>query len=129
MNLPLNLNISSPWIYQSENVEEEKLTHPVGNIYFGKSIQSFRLKTFLLVLGAGNSEEKDNFIQPKNYQLLLFKKRQNGWIKFFGGNSFGEGQSESQAAVVHLNFQAGSTFPVPVCTVSPGHWVNKADTQ
>ena len=34
-----------------------------------------------------------------------------------------------QAAVVHLNFQAGSTFPVPVCTVSPGHWVNKAGTQ
>ena len=129
MNLPLNLNIFSPWIYQSENVEEEKLTHPVGNIYFGKSIQSFRLKTFLLVLGASNSEEKDNFIQPKNYQLLLFKKRQNGRIKFFGGNSFGEGQSESQAAVVRLNFQAGSTFPVPVCTVSPGHWVNKADTQ
>ena len=23
------------------------------------------------------------------------------------------------AAVVHLNFRAGSTFPVPVCTVSP----------
>jgi len=31
--------------------------------------------------------------------------------------------------VVHWNFQARSTFPVPVCTVSPGHWVNKADTQ
>ena len=24
---------------------------------------------------------------------------------------------EARAAVVHLNFQAGSTFPVPVCTV------------
>ena len=35
----------------------------------------------------------------------------------------------SRAAVVHLNFRAGSTFPVPVCTVSPGHWVNKVDTQ
>ena len=34
-----------------------------------------------------------------------------------------------QAAVVHLNFRAGSTFSVPVCTVSPGHWVNIADTQ
>ena len=33
------------------------------------------------------------------------------------------------AAVVHLNFRTGSTFPVPVCTVMPGHWVNKADTQ
>jgi len=34
-----------------------------------------------------------------------------------------------RVAVVHVNFRAGSTFPVPVCTVSPGHWVNKADTQ
>ena len=30
-------------------------------------------------------------------------------------------------AVVHLNSRAGSTFPVPICTVSHGHWVNKAD--
>ena len=30
----------------------------------------------------------------------------------------------ARAAVVHLNFRAGSTFPVPVYTVSPGHWVN-----
>ena len=35
----------------------------------------------------------------------------------------------ARAAVVHLNFRAGSTFPVPVCTALPGHWVNKADTQ
>ena len=35
----------------------------------------------------------------------------------------------SRAAVVHLNFRAGSTFPVPVCTVSPGQCVNEADTQ
>ena len=35
----------------------------------------------------------------------------------------------SRAAVVHLNFRAGSTFPVRIWTVSPGHWVNKADTQ
>ena len=27
----------------------------------------------------------------------------------------------------HLKFRAGSIFPVQVCTVSPGHWVNKAD--
>ena len=33
----------------------------------------------------------------------------------------------SRAAVVHFNFRAGSNFPVPVCTVSPGLWVNKAD--
>ena len=31
------------------------------------------------------------------------------------------------AAVVHLNFRSGSTFPVPVCNVSPGHRVNQAD--
>ena len=30
---------------------------------------------------------------------------------------------------LNLNFRAGSTFLVPVCTVSPGRWVNKADTQ
>ena len=34
-----------------------------------------------------------------------------------------------RAAVVHLNFQSGSTFPVPFCTVPHGHWVNKADNQ
>ena len=37
--------------------------------------------------------------------------------------------SLSRAPVVHLNFRAGSTFPVPVCTVSPRHWLNKAGTQ
>ena len=35
----------------------------------------------------------------------------------------------SRAAVVHLNFRAGSTCLVPVCTVSPVNWVNNADTQ
>ena len=34
----------------------------------------------------------------------------------------------TRAAVVHLNFRAGSTFPVLVYTVPPGHWVNRADT-
>ena len=38
-------------------------------------------------------------------------------------------KQRTRAAIVYLNFRAGSTFPVPVCTVSPGHWVNKADTQ
>ena len=38
-------------------------------------------------------------------------------------------KTNTQAAVVDLNFRVGSTLPVPVCTVSPGHWVNKADTQ
>ena len=36
--------------------------------------------------------------------------------------------NNARAAFVHLNFPAGSTFPVPVCTVSTGHWVNKADS-
>ena len=35
----------------------------------------------------------------------------------------------SQAAIVHLNLRAGSTFPVPVSTVPHGHWVKKADNQ
>ena len=35
----------------------------------------------------------------------------------------------ARAAVVHLNFRVGSNFSVPVCTVSPGYWENKADTQ
>ena len=36
----------------------------------------------------------------------------------------------SRAVVVHFNFRAGSTFPVPVCTVPHGDWVNKkADNQ
>ena len=35
----------------------------------------------------------------------------------------------TRAAKVHLNFRAGSIFSVPVFTVFPGHWVNKADTQ
>ena len=30
--------------------------------------------------------------------------------------------------IVHFNFRAGPTFPVPVCTVPHGHWVYKADT-
>ena len=34
-----------------------------------------------------------------------------------------------RATVVHLNLRAGSTFPIPVCTVQHGHWVNKADNQ
>ena len=34
-----------------------------------------------------------------------------------------------RVAVGHLIFRAGSTFPVPVCTVAHGNWVNKADNQ
>ena len=39
------------------------------------------------------------------------------------------GEGVARVVVVHLNFRAGSTFPVPVFTVSPGQRVNKADTQ
>ena len=34
----------------------------------------------------------------------------------------------TRAAVVNLNFRAGSTLPVPVFTVPHGNWVNKAQT-
>ena len=37
--------------------------------------------------------------------------------------------NNARAAFVHLNFPAGSTFPVPVCTVPHGHLVNQADNQ
>jgi len=44
---------------------------------------------------------------------------------FLSFNQINVKTAKSWAAVVHLNFRAGSTFLVPVCTVSPGHWVNK----
>ena len=31
-----------------------------------------------------------------------------------------------RAAVVHLNFRAGSAFPVPVCTVPSSRWTRLA---
>ena len=43
------------------------------------------------------------------------------WITTFLGKS---SYSQSSAVVVH--FRARSTFSVPVCTVSPRRWVNKA---
>ena len=30
---------------------------------------------------------------------------------------------KARAAVIHWNFRVGSTFPVPVCTVPPGHCI------
>ena len=39
-----------------------------------------------------------------------------------------DGKVGRWTAVVHLNFRAASTFPVPGCTVSPVNWVNKSDT-
>ena len=38
-------------------------------------------------------------------------------------------ENKSRAVVVHFNFKAGSTFPVHVCTVPHGHWVNKEENQ
>ena len=47
-------------------------------------------------------------------------------LHFVSLNSFGEPEIRR---FVPLNLRAGSTFPVLVCTVSPGHWVNKAGTK
>ncbi len=41
-------------------------------------------------------------------------------------NSHGSQLQLTGSRIVHLNCRAGSSFPVSVCTVSPG--VNKADT-
>ena len=49
--------------------------------------------------------------------------------KSFHSRNYNRRYVLSRAAVVHFNFRAGSTFPVPVCTVPHGLWVNKADTQ
>ena len=38
-------------------------------------------------------------------------------------------KDRSRATVVHLNFRAGSTFPVPVCTVPHGYRLDYADNQ
>ena len=43
--------------------------------------------------------------------------------------AFKDNHIKPRSAVVHFNFRARSTFPVPVCTVPLGHWVNKADNQ
>ena len=57
--------------------------------------------------------------------LFLFK------VWSFGLEAFSrkDPKKTERAAVVHYDFRGGSTLLVPVCTVSPRHWVNKADTQ
>ena len=45
------------------------------------------------------------------------------WMK--GRDKKEEKEQLARAAVVHLNFRAESTFPVPVCTVSTGHCLKK----
>ena len=68
-----------------------------------------------------------------NINPILSIKLPNYWLIILFLNAYTLGPIKllkwSRAAVVHLNFRAESTFPAPVCTVSPGHWVNKADTQ
>ena len=53
----------------------------------------------------------------KNYQ----KRTTKGTLHYL--------QLAQAIGTVQFNFRAGSTFPVPVCTVPHGHWVNKADNQ
>ena len=69
-----------------------------------------------------NSNNNNNNIQNINFQQSVNTGNWNSQrIKMC--------TLSSQAAVVHFNFRAGSTFPVPVCTVPHRHWVNKADNQ
>ena len=65
------------------------------------------------------------------YGLMQLTLRSNGLMQLMQRSNFTEficKRERPRAAVVHLNFRAESTFPVPVCNESPGHWVNKADT-
>ena len=67
--------------------------------------------------------EKSKFIQL-HFRKKVFTTNSDALIPIYMQPNLVTG-----SYVVHLNFRAGSTFPVSVCTVSPGHWVNKADTQ
>ena len=62
-------------------------------------------------------------------KLPLWSKQGEKFRKNFAGDPFNIIIKITRSAVVHFNFQAESTFPVPVCTVPHGHWVNKADNQ
>ena len=68
-----------------------------------------------------NDEGKSNFYANKwnSTQLIALMNK----ILFFLLSLI------TRAAVVHLNFRAGSTFPVPVCTAPHGSWINKEDNQ
>ena len=80
-----------------------------------------------------NDETKFLLRFGQNVKIIHFIGATKPWL--VGFDSRGEplvGKmffSLPRADVAHLNFLAGSTSPVPVCTVSPRHWVNKADTQ
>ena len=59
----------------------------------------------------------NDFLIKGKFLKYIFKERKNDYCFF---------SIFSRAVVVHFNFRAGSTFPVPVCSVPHGHWVNKA---
>ena len=59
----------------------------------------------------------------QRWKSLFLNAGKNGIKKINSTNSV------THAAVVHLNFRAGLSFPVPVCTVPHWNWVNKADHQ
>ena len=63
------------------------------------------------------------------HQILIFQSCNLMSQTFEIPNSEFRKINKSRAAVVHLNLRAGSTFSVQVCTVSPGHWLNKANTR
>ena len=72
---------------------------------------------------------KNHEVHYRNFSTLyniIFRKFSNQNVS----EEKGGGDMEwARAAVVHFYFRAGSTFPVPVCTVPHEHWVNKADNQ
>ena len=69
------------------------------------------------------------YVQVGVFEPCRFYRFEQFILKIATGHMGTKGIVVSREAVVHLNFRAGSTFPVPVFTESPGHWVNKADTQ
>ena len=69
-------------------------------------------------------------VSCSNYCLLMIKPMTGERVKQATENlDCKKKDSQPRAAVVHFNFRAGSTFPIPVCTVPNVYWVNKADTQ
>ena len=76
-------------------------------------------------LSSISNEDKCLIPQSKLFQRSITVKeyrRRINWIRR-------RWRSMPRAAVVHLNFRSGSTFPVPVCTALHGHWVNEEDNQ
>ena len=70
-----------------------------------------------------------SLLVSKDNVFILFRQSFKGYDYGCESNIEVDSVPFIRTAIVHLNFRAWSTFPVPVYTVSPGHWVNKADTQ